>query len=40
MEVWLAALHRYWSAFVDALERHLDRTEQQEAGTPARETKP
>jgi len=28
LEVWLAPFRRFWSARVDALERHLDRMEQ------------
>ncbi len=28
LEVWLAPFRRFWSAHVDALERHLDRMEQ------------
>src|SRR5579871_1858581 len=28
METWLAPFRRFWSAHVDALERHLDRMEQ------------
>ena len=32
VDAWLAPFRRFWAARVDALERHLDRTE----GTPAR----
>jgi DNA-binding transcriptional ArsR family regulator len=28
VDAWLAPFRRFWSAHVDALERHLDRTEQ------------
>src|SRR2546426_9537989 len=28
VEAWLAPFRRFWSAHVDALERHLDRTDQ------------
>ena len=28
VDAWLAPFRRYWSAHVDALERHLDRTNQ------------
>src|SRR6185312_9805081 len=27
LDAWLAPFRRFWSAYVDALERHLDRTE-------------
>jgi len=30
IDVWLAQFRRFWSAHVDALERHLDRMEQQQ----------
>jgi DNA-binding transcriptional ArsR family regulator len=30
MDAWLAPFRRFWSAHVDALERHLDRMEQQD----------
>jgi len=30
VESWLASLRRFWSAHVDALERHLDRLDQQD----------
>src|SRR5579864_9712910 len=33
LDVWLAQFRRFWSAHVDALERHLDRMEQ---STPTR----
>ncbi len=28
MEAWLAMFRRFWSPYVDALERHLDRMDQ------------
>src|SRR4026209_539114 len=28
MDAWLAPLHRFWSARLDALERHLDRMDE------------
>lgn len=31
IDMWLAPFRRYWSAHVDALERHLDRMEQLDA---------
>jgi len=38
MDVWLAQFRRFWSAHVDALERHLDRMDHQQhrALTPPR----
>jgi DNA-binding transcriptional ArsR family regulator len=37
---WLAQFRRFWSAHVDALERHLDRMDRQqhESSTPKRKT--
>jgi len=35
MDAWLAQFRRFWSAHVDALERHLDRMDQ---STPTRRT--
>jgi RPA family protein len=32
VDEWLAQFRRFWSAHVDALERHLDRMEQAEQG--------
>jgi DNA-binding transcriptional ArsR family regulator len=32
VDTWLAPFRRYWSAHVDALERHLDRMEQAAPG--------
>src|SRR5690242_11218515 len=28
LDMWLAQFHRFWSAHIDALERHLDRMDQ------------
>ena len=36
VDAWLAQFRRFWSAHVDALERHLDRMDQ---STPTREKK-
>jgi len=33
VEAWLAPFRRFWSAHVDALERHLDRMDQSRPGT-------
>jgi DNA-binding transcriptional ArsR family regulator len=33
LDVWLAPFRRFWSAHVDALERHLDRMDQSESRT-------
>ncbi len=33
VDAWLAQFRRFWSAHVDALERHLDRMDQFESGT-------
>jgi DNA-binding transcriptional ArsR family regulator len=33
---WLAQFRRFWSAHVDALERHLDRMDRMEEATPAK----
>jgi DNA-binding transcriptional ArsR family regulator len=38
VDEWLAPFRRFWSAHVDALERHLDRMEQQR--TPGRGKRP
>jgi DNA-binding transcriptional ArsR family regulator len=35
VDAWLAPFRRFWSAHVDALERHLDRMEYFESRTPA-----
>jgi DNA-binding transcriptional ArsR family regulator len=37
IDAWLAQFRRFWSAHVDALERHLDRMDQ---ATPTKKTKP
>jgi DNA-binding transcriptional ArsR family regulator len=42
MDDWLAQFRRFWSAHVDALERHLDRMERQQHGSstpPKKKTK-
>jgi DNA-binding transcriptional ArsR family regulator len=38
LDAWLARFRRFWSAHVDALERHLDRMDQRapESATPAK----
>src|SRR5579859_4003104 len=36
LDAWLAPFRRFWSAHVDALERHLDRIEQ---STPTKKTR-
>ena len=33
VDAWLAQFRRFWSAHVDALERHLDRMERQQDGS-------
>jgi DNA-binding transcriptional ArsR family regulator len=33
IDAWLAQFRRFWSAHVDALERHLDRMERQQHGS-------
>ena len=38
MDVWLAQFRRFWSAHVDALERHLDRMNNDQS-TPAKKNK-
>jgi DNA-binding transcriptional ArsR family regulator len=38
LESWLAQFRRFWSAHVDALERHLDRMEQVRIDPPAKNT--
>ena len=35
VEAWLAQFHRFWSAHVDALERHLDRIDKDQS-TPVK----
>ena len=44
VDAWLAPFRRFWSAYVDALERHLDRMEsvnraQKDKGKPDKQTK-
>ena len=39
LDTWLAPFRRFWSAHVDALERHLDRMGQDQATPPKRKTK-
>jgi hypothetical protein len=44
VDAWLAPFRRFWSAHVDALERHLDRMEQmsqmdQSSSTPTKKKK-
>ena len=34
IDAWLAQFRRFWSAHVDALERHLDRTDRRQQGSP------
>ena len=36
VDVWLAPFRRFWSAHVDALERHLDRMDQRPHGSSTR----
>jgi DNA-binding transcriptional ArsR family regulator len=36
VEAWLAPFRRFWSAHVDALERHLDRMDQMDKPTPTK----
>ena len=38
VDAWLAPFRRFWSAHVDALERHLDRLELSEKRNPATRT--
>ena len=37
VDAWLAQFRRFWSAHVDALERHLDRMDQMDQPTPTKE---
>jgi DNA-binding transcriptional ArsR family regulator len=40
VDAWLAPFRRFWSAHLDALERHLDRMDQsRDLATPKRKTK-
>jgi DNA-binding transcriptional ArsR family regulator len=36
LDAWLAPFRRFWSAHVDALERHLDRMDHVDQSTPAK----
>jgi DNA-binding transcriptional ArsR family regulator len=36
VEAWLAPFRRFWTAHVDALERHLDRMDHMDQPTPAK----
>jgi DNA-binding transcriptional ArsR family regulator len=36
LDAWLARFRRFWSAHLDALERHLDRMDQRPSGSSAR----
>jgi DNA-binding transcriptional ArsR family regulator len=40
MDAWLAQFRRFWSAHVDALERHLDRLDQDRKGRDSTDQKP
>jgi DNA-binding transcriptional ArsR family regulator len=40
LETWLAPFRHFWAAHVDALERHLDRTETRHAPQPRRRPRP
>ena len=39
VDAWLAPFRRFWSAHVDALERHLDRMDLDQATKPKRKTR-
>jgi DNA-binding transcriptional ArsR family regulator len=39
LDAWLAPFRRFWSAHVDALERHLDRVDPPKAATKKKTTK-
>src|SRR5215471_2723752 len=39
VDAWLAQFRRFWSAHVDALERHLDRMSQDQSTTTKRKNK-
>jgi DNA-binding transcriptional ArsR family regulator len=39
VDVWLAQFRRFWSAHVDALERHLDRMDRDQSTTTKKKTK-
>src|SRR5208282_2668103 len=36
VDAWLAPFRRFWSAHVDALERHLDRMDRMDQATPTK----
>ena len=38
IDAWLAPFRRFWSAHVDALERHLDRMDRKDQSTPTKRT--
>ena len=38
LDDWLARFRRFWSAHVDALERHLDRMDRKDQSTPTKRT--
>ena len=40
VDAWLAPFRRFWSAHVDALERHLDRMDRAQRPTQAEDTRP
>jgi DNA-binding transcriptional ArsR family regulator len=39
VDAWLAQFRRFWSAHVDALERHLNRMDRTEQATPTKTTR-
>lgn len=39
LDEWLAQFRRFWSAHVDALERHLDRMDEDQPTTPKKKTR-
>jgi DNA-binding transcriptional ArsR family regulator len=39
VDTWLAPFRRFWSAHVDALERHLDRMDHMDQATPTKKKK-
>ena len=39
VDAWLAQFRRFWSAHVDALERHLDRMDEDQSTPPKRKTR-
>ncbi|MGA7295537.1 MAG: metalloregulator ArsR/SmtB family transcription factor [Terriglobales bacterium] len=38
VDAWLVQFRRFWSAYVDALERHLDRTDSDQSKPPKKNT--